>query len=96
MNSLKELTKSSQESIARDLDLIRFIRAKSMHGFGLSLQFDEDTLKLSGELAYTRPFKEIKPAPFGRDKNSWWSIEGITAKEKLAIKLLKRNSPKKN
>ena len=67
-----------------------------MHGFGMSLNFDEETLRIGAQLAYTRPFSEIKANenPFGKEKSTWWSIEGINKKEKLAIKIL--NSPKKH
>ena len=44
-------------SIERDLDLVRFIRAKRMHGFGLSLNLSKTHMNNSALLAYTRPIR---------------------------------------
>jgi hypothetical protein len=56
--AFRDLTNTSTISVGRDLDLIRFIRAKRLHGFGLSLLMNSTILKNSAALAYTRPIKE--------------------------------------
>ena len=55
--SYRLFSEISGESVSRDLDLIRMIRAKRMHGFGLGLLMDETVLKNSSALAYTRPIR---------------------------------------
>jgi hypothetical protein len=55
--AFSELNQSAGASVHRDLDLIRFIRAKRLHGYGMSMLLNSEELKNSAALAYTRPFK---------------------------------------
>lgn len=53
-----EMTEASYSSIKRDLDLVRFIRAKRMHSFGLFFAMTADSRINSSQLAYTRPIRQ--------------------------------------
>jgi hypothetical protein len=88
-----DLIKSSNVSVSRDLDLIRFLRAKRLHGFGLNSVLSKDQLSNSAVLAYTRPIREQKEEElmFGKEC-SWYSIEGIDKYEKVTFALFKRGS----
>jgi hypothetical protein len=64
------------KKIEKDLDLVRFIRAKRMHGFGLALTVDNQTKKNSALMAYTRPIRENQALNFAA-KTNWNETEGI-------------------
>ena len=80
------MTKSCHDSVARDLDLIRFIRSKRLHAFGMNLLLGKKDLKQIARMAFTRPIKEHHKS---FEMQNYDSIEGIDRDEKLSISMFK-------
>ena len=71
----QEMVEAGSGAVKRDLDLIRFVRAKRMHGFGLTQLLPNIQRNNVSDMAYTRPIRE-KPANFGA-LAGWYRTEGL-------------------
>ena len=65
-----------EENLTADLDMIRFIRRKRMHGFGLHFMLGNSLRNLSARLAFSRPLsKETLPDAIAGDPTDIKMIE---------------------
>jgi len=85
----------------RDLDLLRVIRAKRMHGFGINFSIDNSLRDNAARLALSRPLRDFTESAIEEAKqakakqkfaDSWADLEGLNKADYFMLAFFKRYS----
>jgi hypothetical protein len=98
----RKAVKMGYSNFEADMDVIRLIRRKRMHGFGLHILLNKKFRSLTARLAFSRPLKDANdslrmmrdPTDITEVKDRWYHIDNLTDRDQFLLALIHRFSEK--